>query len=269
MHIEAIYRTPEDYDLEHVGHTDDIQFFVDLAVRLKPARVLELACGSGRVTVPLAEAGARHGFDVVGVELVPEMLEEARRKREEASAEARRSLAEGDMRSWKAPEPFDLILVPCSSVCHLLTLEDQLAAWRGAWTNLRPDGRFVVDVRMPDIGAYADSFRNPARELVEIDLDRQDPETGVRMIRYRTTRYAAHEQRARIRYLYDKFVDSAALPERAIGDYESHVYYPRELTLLFLHTGFEVETIYGDYRGRPLGPASRHLLMVGRKPAPE
>ena len=103
MNIEPIYRTPEDYDLEHVGHTDDIEFFVDLAVRLKPSRVLELACGSGRVTVPLAEAGARHGFEVVGMELVPEMLEEARRKQDEAPPEVRShlTLLEGD---WE-PSP--------------------------------------------------------------------------------------------------------------------------------------------------------------------
>src|SRR5690349_18138936 len=127
---EAIYQRPSDYDLEHVADTADIGFFVSLATRLKPKRLLELACGNGRVTLPLAQAGAREGFDVVGMELVPEMLEAARHKLSTAAPSTRvgLTLVEGDMRSWRADEPFDLILTPCSSMSHLLTLDDQLAA---------------------------------------------------------------------------------------------------------------------------------------------
>lgn len=246
---EAIYQHPQDYDLEHVGDTDDIDFFVSLLTRLQPGRVLELACGNGRVTLPLAQAGAANGFDVVGLELVPEMLQAARQRQEEAepATRDRLRLVEGDMRDWKAEEPFDVIVTPCSSVCHLLTLDDQLAAWRCAYENLLPGGRFLVDVAMADLGSYADSFRSPPRELVEIDLDTFDAAARARLIRYKTTRYLAHEQRARIRFLYDKYVEDAP-PERSVSDFESHVYYPREMQLLFMHTGFAVEAVYGDYR---------------------
>lgn len=127
---EAIYQRPQDYDLEHVGDTDDIEFFVSLLKRLQPKRVLELACGNGRVTLSLAQAGAKQGFEVAGLEMVPEMLEAARQKFQESAPDIKVPLMEGDMREWKAEKPFDVILTPCSSVCHLLTLEDQLAAWR-------------------------------------------------------------------------------------------------------------------------------------------
>ena len=265
---EAVYERPIDYELEHVGDTEDIAFFCRLARRLRPKRVLELACGSGRVTLPLAEAGAEAGFDVVGVEMAPEMLATAQRKRAEAPAATRKRLTlfEGDMRNWRAEEPFDLILTPCSSMCHLLTLEDQLAAWRQAYDNLLPGGRFVVDVTMPNLGSYVDSFRTPAREVVEIDLDTFEPETGTRLLRYKTTRYAAHDQKAQIRFLYDKFI-GAAPPERSISDFESHVYYPRELELLYRHTGFQVEKIYGDYHNHAIGSNSPQLIVVGVKPA--
>lgn len=268
---EAIYQRPADYDLEHVGDTDDVEFFTGLVTRMRPKRVMELACGNGRVTLPLAEAGAAHGFTVAGLELAPEMLEAARQRQSEAAPEVRDRLTlhEGDMRTWRAPEkPFDVIVTPCSSVCHLLTLEDQLAAWRRAYDNLVPGGRFVVDVTMADLGGYADSFRSPAREIVEIDLDTFEPQTETRLLRYKTTRYLPDEQRARIRFLYDKYVGSKAGtgPERSVSDFESHVYYPREMRLLYLHTGFDVETVYGDYRGRPLGPGSPQMIFVGIKP---
>lgn len=264
---EAIYQRPGDYDLEHVGDTEDIDFFVNLAARLKPGRMLELACGNGRVTIPIAEAGAAHGFDVVGLELVPEMLEAARRRlgQAEAGVRDRLTLAEGDMRSWRAEQPFDLIVTPCSSMCHLLTLEDQLAAWRCAYDNLTPGGRFVVDVTMADLNGYADSLRSRPRELVEIDLDTFDAGSDTRLLRYKTTRYLADEQRAHIRFLYDK-IEGGAPPVRSVSDFDSHVYYPREMHLLFLLTGFEVEAAAGDYRGRPLRPDSSQMIFTGVRP---
>jgi hypothetical protein len=168
------------------------------------------------------------------------------------------------MRTWQADEPFDLIVTPCSSMCHLLTLEDQLLAWKQAYANLAPGGRFVVDVTMPNLAVYADSFTTPPRSIVEIDRDTTDPETGTRLLRYKTTRYIAHEQRARIRFLYDKFEAQGGL-DHYVSDYESHVYFPREMQLLFLHTGFEIEEVYGDYQGRPLGTTSRQMITVGVK----
>ena len=281
---EAIYQRPDDYDLEHIGDTTDIAFFVSLLQRLKPKHVLELACGNGRVTLPLAEAGVQEEFDVVGLELVEEMLEDAKAKWEEAPYAVRQHLTfyEGDMRKWKingesakqtenAQKPdkttqlFDVILTPCSSVCHLLTLEDQLATWRCAYANLKPGGRFVVDVTMANPSEYADSFRSPAREIVEVDLDTFDKTTRTRLIRYKTTRYLAHQQRAHIRFLYDKFVDGSSA-ERSVSDFESHIYYPQEMHLLFLHTGFEIEAVYGDYSGAPLHAASPQMIFCGIKP---
>ena len=47
---DTIYRRPEDYDLEHEGDERDIEFYRELVVRLRPRRMLELACGSGRLT---------------------------------------------------------------------------------------------------------------------------------------------------------------------------------------------------------------------------
>lgn len=113
------------------------------------------------------------GCDIVGLELAAPMLEEAERKQRELPEAQRQRLAfvRGDLRDWAANEPFDLILTPCSSLTHLLTLDDQIAAWRRAHDNLTPGGRFVVDLVMPNLPAYADSMQTPPRTPVEIDID--------------------------------------------------------------------------------------------------
>src|SRR5262249_46439635 len=159
------YDRPRDYDLEHEDDDEDVAFHLELARRLAPRRVLELGAGSGRVTVPLGELGARQGFTVTALDSSETMLAEAERKLAalEPSIRERVQLVVGDMRTWEAPEPFDLILVPCASISHLLALDDQLAAWRRAHANLSPGGRFAVDVAMPDLAAYAESLRQPPR----------------------------------------------------------------------------------------------------------
>src|SRR5216683_8000444 len=95
-----LYRRPDEYDLEHLGDDDDIQFYVSLAQSLKPKSVLELACGTGRITIPLAEEGARSGFLVVGLDNEPAMLKQAGRKvkRSPVSVRERISFVRGDMR---------------------------------------------------------------------------------------------------------------------------------------------------------------------------
>ena len=265
--MDAIYDRPRDYDLEHEGDDEDIEFYTRLVRQLRPHRVLELASGSGRVTIPVAEVAEELGFEVVGLEIAAPMLQEAERKRAELHTAARDRVrfAEGDIRSWRSDEPFDLIISPCSSLSHLLTIDDQLAAWRTAYGNLAAGGRFIADLSMPNLTVYAESMQTPPRTTVEIDIDTSDPETGTRLIRYKTTRYKPHEQRAEIRFLYDKFPDGQQV-DRYISDFDCHVYYPREVELLFRCTGFELEAKYGNYNMRPLRNTSRQMIVVGRRP---
>jgi SAM-dependent methyltransferase len=263
---DSIYERPEQYDLEHQGDDADVQFYLDLARKLRPGRVLELACGSGRVTLPLAELGATQGFDVVGLETSPEMLGQAKTKAASlpGPVQDRLRLVQGDMRSWRDGDGFDLIVVPCASLAHMLSLDDQLSTWRTAHANLVAGGRFVADVPMPDLATLAQSMQTPPRALLELDIDNAAPETGERLIRFKATTYLPHEQRARIHFLYDRF-EAQAPAERTVSDFESHVYFPRELALLFLCAGFVVEATFGDYRFGRLRAGSAQIIVVGRK----
>jgi SAM-dependent methyltransferase len=264
--METIYERPEDYDLEHEGDEEDITFYTKLLERWRPRRIMELAAGTGRVTIPLARAAASAGIEIVGLERDGPMLQEARRKVAELDERERAcvTLMTGDMRAWETAERFDLVIAPCSSLSHLLTLDDQLAAWKCAHENLRDGGRFVADLTMPNLTVYADSMQTPPRTLVEMDVDARDPAGGTRLLRYKTTRYLPHQQRAEIRFLYDRFTESRDV-DRYVSDFDSHVYYPREVELLFRSAAFSLEAWFGDYGMRPLRATSRQLIGVGRK----
>jgi SAM-dependent methyltransferase len=262
-----IYREPSEYDLEHLGDEADIRFYVSLARTLKPRTILELACGTGRISIPLAKQGADSGFMVVGLDSEAGMLKGARDKikRLPSGTRHRIKLVRGDMRTWLNRGRFDLVIVPCASITHLLDLRDQLSVWRRSYENLAPGGRFVVDTTMPNFAAYADSFANPPRTLVEIDRDVTDESSKVRLVRRRTVTYLPDEQRAKIRFLYEKYRRRKVVESR-IDDFESHVYFPRELQLLFIHTGFDLEHVFGDYERRPLRANSQLVIMIARKP---
>ena len=264
--MSEIYKHPDQYDLEHSGQDEDAKFYVNLIKTLQPQRVLELACGTGRITLPVAREASRQGGSVVGLDNEPEMLRRAEESRAQAddSIKQRLTFVMDDMLSWRSPAPFDLILIPCGSLSHVLDLDSQIRLFLRCYDNLRTGGRFVVELPMPNLAAYMDSFSIPPRAPIEIDLDSQDDAEGTRLIRRKTTSYSSHNQLAEIRFLYEKYKDGRAV-EAYIDDFRSHVFFPRELELLFIHTGFVVERALGDYRGHDLRAQSPLIIMTGVK----
>lgn len=267
--MATIYSRPGEYDLEHGTGEEDIGFYRRLVEHLAARDVVELGCGSGRITRPLAEIAERLGLRITGVDLSEEMLREADAKLADlpAGCRSRVRLVHDDIARFAADPQADLIIVPCSTMAHVLELEPQLAVWRRAHANLKPGGRFVVDLAMPDFHAYAESMASPPRALVEMDIDQASEDGAHRLIRYKTTKYEAHRQRAHVRFLYDRFdmTNREEQARRYISDFESHVYFPRELQLLFLHTGFQVEATYGGYGGERFSASSRAMVMVGTR----
>src|SRR5580698_30955 len=102
--MSDLYKHPEEYDREHLGDDEDIGFYLSLSRRLAPRKVLELGCGTGRIALPLAELG----FDVIGLDNQPEMLQKAEERRLQAPSEIRERLhfVEGDMRTWSSARDF-------------------------------------------------------------------------------------------------------------------------------------------------------------------
>ena len=264
-----VYARPDVYDMEYAGAAnDDARFFARLLARRRPRRVLELACGSGRVAFALATALPR--AQIVGVDRSIDMLGQAARMRDRAepSVRERVALVEGDMRDWRGTgQAFDAVVIACCSVSHLLTLDDRRRTWATAFRLLRPGGVFILDIRVPDLATLAEAQRVRPRAFVDLDIDAMRPtarDEG-RLLRCTATTYEPHLQRANARLLYDRF-DRRALAERLVTDFVSHVYFPAELELLFLSAGFEVAQQYGDYGFVPFDRTSPYVVTVARRP---
>jgi SAM-dependent methyltransferase len=132
------------YDPWSASVTEDVEFYVQEA-RRAGAPVVELACGTGRIAVPIAKAGIR----VIGVDASPAMLEVARGYARTEGVEELLDLRHGDLREPPVSERVALVLIPFRSLLHMTTDDDRLRALGAAHALLRPGGRLVFDVFAP------------------------------------------------------------------------------------------------------------------------
>ena len=132
------------YDPWSHSVTEDVEFYVEEA-RRSGGPVVELACGTGRIAVPLAQAGLR----VIGVDGSAAMLEVARERAAVAGVEALLDLRLGDLRRPPVDERVPLVLVPFRSLLHMTTERDRELALGAARELLLPRGRLVFDVFAP------------------------------------------------------------------------------------------------------------------------
>jgi len=132
------------YDPWSRSVTEDVAFYVDHALA-SGGPVVELAVGTGRIAVPIAEAAIR----VIGVDSSPAMLRVARAAAESAGVSELVDLRLGDLREPPVSERVPLAICPFRSLLHLETEAEKLRALHAARALLEPGGRFVFDVFAP------------------------------------------------------------------------------------------------------------------------
>ncbi|MGH3136722.1 MAG: class I SAM-dependent methyltransferase [Gaiellaceae bacterium] len=132
------------YDPWSRSVTEDVGFYVDHALA-SGGPVVELAVGTGRIAVPIAEAG----IPVIGVDSSPAMLEVARTAAEAAGVSHLLDLRVGDLREPPVAERVPLVICPFRSLLHMETEDEKLVALDAAHALLEPNGRFVFDVFSP------------------------------------------------------------------------------------------------------------------------
>jgi SAM-dependent methyltransferase len=136
----------ETYDARTAGFAGEIAWWVRHALAAG-GPVLELACGTGRVSWPIARAGV----EIVGLDIGSGMLRaaEAKRGREPYEVNARVRFVRGDMTAFSLGETFALAIVPFRALQALLTPEAQRSSLTCIRRHLRPDGRLIIDVFDP------------------------------------------------------------------------------------------------------------------------
>jgi SAM-dependent methyltransferase len=244
------------YDLLYAGKQEDVHFYLATA-KETGGPVLELACGTGRVLLPLARAG----FDVTGIDLSQAMLDKLQAKldKEPREVQARVALKCADMRDYCFSEKFKMVFCAFNSFQHLMTTDDQLACLRSIREYLADDGRLVLNVFAPDYDWLSSVNRVQTLQRVE-----KDPETGRDMVVTNITRRNPINQTMEACQYVDRTEDDGTV-RRYPASFALCWIHHREMHLLLKCAGYEVMAVYGGYDKRPYDYVSGIQLFVARR----
>lgn len=204
---------------------------------------VELAVGTGRVAIPLVEAGV----PVVGVELSHAMIARLREKIDDE----RLPVVQGDMTTTRVGEGFALVYLVFNTISNLLTQDEQVACVRNAARHLRPGGRFVVELWVPQLRAL------PAGHGATVEVS----EPGYLLAdTYDTLRQLVVSHHVR----FDP--DLGGGREARITRSPHRYAWPSELDLMARLAGLELEHRWADWDRSPFTADSRSHVSVYRLP---
>jgi len=244
----AEYADPEIYDLENQDFEPDGPFLLAYARQLS-GPVLELGCGTGRVTIPLAQAG----IEITGLDIVPGMLERAKQKAQ--GLPIRWVLA--DVRSFQLQQTFGLIFETGSVFQHQLERGDQEAMLARVREHLRDDGRFIVSVMFPHpdrlgrVESEQEWFTYQDGEGREIRVTGTEEYDPIRQVKLETA--------------YRRWRDADGREFLQVAPMSLRYVFPQEMEALLHYNGFEILERYGGLDARPQTGDSPQLIYVCKK----
>lgn len=241
----------EFYDLEHAGFRDDLDLLLSIA-DIVGGPILELGCGSGRVLLPLAEAG----HDVTGIDQSPSMLERARAALSEHPTQGTVSILQGSMREADSVPggPFGLVIFSLNALMHLSAAEQQVALG-AANRALDPRGQLILDLMLPTPEHLAALAGGPSLEGTwELPDGSVVDKWAYRSIQHTT-------QIIDTVLWYDRVADDGVV-HRTRTRFPLRFVHPSELELMLERAGFTEIRMYGSYELDPLDDASDRLLVT-------
>ena len=236
----------ETYDARTAGFPGEIDFWIKQA-RESRGPVLELACGTGRVTWPIARAG----IEIVGLDISPPMLRTAEAKRAHESDEVseRVRFVRGDMTDFSLSETFALAIIPFRAFQVLLTAEEQRRSLTCIHRHLRPHGRLIIDIFDPRLDWALPERTEPG---LPDRPTRTHPITGNTLtVEVLSRRNDALRQVFREHWRFTEASSTGQVLRREDEMLELRWTYRYEMRYLLELCGFAIENELSDFIGSP------------------
>lgn len=237
--------------------TDDLPFYLEYAEKAD-GDVLDLAAGTGRVSIPLADAG----HEVWALDLSDTMLEQLgeRVKTLDGETQARIHPVKGDMTTFDLGRKFSLIIVPFRAFQALLTEKDRQACLRSVYRHLDAKGRFII--------TYVKPMENMAKDWIDptehLSWEAIDPHTGNRVRKFLVRKDINLEKQ----WVYADEVyytgSNDGTESRVVESSCIHYDYEDNIRQLLAGAGFKVEAACGYYDGTPIGEGSEYIFICTR-----
>ena len=246
------------YDLDLSEDPGDLDLYLALASRTG-GPILEIAAGSGRVALPLAQAG----YEVTAVDIDPAMLARAESASGVAGPEVRARLTcvETNLIGLKLPggAHFRLAILALNSILLLETRDMQQAALEAMARHLEPGGIAVVDVWLPSADELA---RYDGR--IGLEYVREDPESGLLVTKSAAAQHEPATGHIRLTAIYEEG-EQGGTPRRWVREDRLRLLNSDELRAMAESAGLDVEVVAGDYELNPVGPHDERAILVARQ----
>ena len=225
---------------------EDIPFYVKNAKDYGDP-ILELACGTGRVTIPIAQ----NKLSITGLDILSTMLKEAKRKSKEVGVKI--EWIEADMTNFDLNKKFNLILIPGCAFNSLLDLKSVEGCLMCVKKHLKPDGGFIFDAFNLDLEILV---RDPSK--IYPNAEYQDPDGRGLVIVKQNTKYDKANQILLWRLTYsidDKIISKS-------NEMKLRMFFPQELDAILKYNGFEIDAKYGDFEYTPFDSNPERQIFV-------
>lgn len=242
------------YDRVYAYLDYDTPFYIQQATA-SDGPVLELGCGTGRVSIAMARADV----EVVGVDISPRMVEAATGKAKAAGVSDNCHFVQGDMRSVALDRKFSMVVMPFRSFQSMLTVKDQLAALSNVRKHLTPKGELILDILVPDVQLIAVSDPMPFHVR-----DVPQPDTGHTFVIWGQNSWDGMTQVNSARLIIDELDPQGEAVRRLYRDFPIRYTFRYEMEHLLHRAGFTPEALYGGFDGEPLEEDSEDQVWIAR-----
>lgn len=223
----------------------DLTFYKRWLPENKDARILELCCGTGRLTLPIA----KDGYNISGVDYTSSMLERAKVKA--AEAELKINFIEADIRLLDLQEKFELIFIPFNSIHHLYKNEDLFKTLKVVGNHLKERGLFLLDCFNPNIQYIVESEKEPKVIAEYTTSDGRD------VLIKQTMKYESATQMNRIAWHY--FINGKF---HSIQNMDMRLFFPQELNSYLEWAGWNIIHKFGDFDEKAFHHNSEKQIYV-------
>lgn len=230
------------YDYWESGVEGDLAFILE-ELKTVNGPVLDIGCGTGRLAIPVAQR-RRH---TIGIDICPDMIHIANKKRQESKAKQWLQFFEYDMRSFRLHQQFSLIIVAYRTFMHLHTKRDQLNVLRRIRDHLLPTGKAIISfinptqLLLPELSA----FGGPMVHLVD---SFQIPGQKSHIVIISKTEYLQRSNRLRITFIFNRVYLSSGKKHKEYHSFEYRIIYPDEMKNRIHESGLNIKALYGNFQ---------------------
>ena len=248
----GIYRENFDQVTEFQGIAYDVPRYCEIA-KCTSGAILELCCGSGRVSIPLA----RNGHRIVAVDIARPMLSqfEANLQREPSEVARRIELTQADVSKLALKQKFGLIICPFNSLLLIPDFQAQLRTLHVVREHLAPNGIFVLDVVNPLV-LKIDGDSSPMPFFT-----RRNPHSGNKYTRFAMSDPFDQDNRQRLFGYYDE-IDPQGVVRRQHYSFFWRPIFRFELELMLRVAGLSIVKLEAGHRGEPFSSARSPNMFI-------